>query len=316
LIRSKKEVEFDLAGHAHIKIYSTMSISKNIIFDFGGKVVVETTESSIFICMKIKINFPVLTLVMFSFLFFVELNAQNIYQVSHKEAGISLGSSLLMVLGGEAIEYRRGDLTIADLDNIDPSSIIGFDRGVIDYYSDKASSDSDILKNGIIVVPFSLFLGAQARANTREILLMYCEVGAINIGLTKFVKGAAGRYRPFAYNPDVDLSIKLQPTTRRSFFSGHVSHVASLSFFTAAVFEDLYPDSNMRYVVWGGALSAPALTAYLRVKGGRHFISDVVVGYAVGAAVGFLVPKFHKHTRDNNIEIIGAEGGLGLIWTF
>lgn len=245
-----------------------------------------------------------------------ELNAQKLYDVSNRQAGTSLGVSALMVLGGEFIERKRGDITEIEIENLSASSIIGFDRGIIDNYSDRASNNSDLLKNGIFIVPFSLFLSTDARSNTREIIMMYCEVGAINVGMTKLIKGAVGRYRPYAYNPDVDVSIKLSAPTRRSFFSGHVSHVASLSFFTASVFDDLYPDSKMRYAVWAGALTAPALTAYLRVKAGRHFISDVVVGYAVGAAVGYLVPSFHKITKDNNIDIIGDQGGLGMIYTF
>ncbi|MFT4534609.1 MAG: hypothetical protein ACJA1A_001452 [Saprospiraceae bacterium] len=78
---------------------------------------------------------------------------------------------------------------------------------------------------------------------------MYAEVMSLNGGLTGFSKGAFGKYRPYAYNPNVDLEFKLRPTARRSFFSGHTSHVASLSFFTATVFDDLYPNSDYKYAV-------------------------------------------------------------------
>lgn len=264
--------------------------------------------------MENKITFLLFLLISFSWN--NGIDAQKLYQVSNKEAGTTLGTSVMMILGGELIEHRRGDITVADIDNLNSSSILGFDSKVVENFSDQASRTSDIFKDGILVVPFSFFLASRGRENAREIFLMYCEVGAINFGLTRLVKGATGRYRPYAYNPDVDLSLKLSPTTRRSFFSGHVSHVTSLSFFTASIFEDLYPDSNMKYVVWTGALAAPAITAYLRVKAGRHFISDVVVGYAVGGAIGYLVPRFHKTVKDHNIDIIGAEGGLGMIYTF
>jgi membrane-associated phospholipid phosphatase len=32
----------------------------------------------------------------------------------------------------------------------------------------------------------------------------------------------------------------------------------------------------------------------LRYGGGKHFFSDIIVGYAVGAAIGILVPQLHK----------------------
>ena len=42
------------------------------------------------------------------------------------------------------------------------------------------------------------------------------------------------------------------------------------------------------------AAVVPAITAYLRVKGGKHFYTDVITGYLVGAAVGLIVPELHK----------------------
>lgn len=147
-------------------------------------------------------------------------------------------------------------------------------------------------------------------------MVMYAEVLSLNGGITGVTKGAFGKFRPYAYNPNVDIEFKLRPTTRRSFFSGHTSHVASLSFFTATVFDDLYPNSDLKYVVWAGAVVAPAITGYMRIKAGQHFPTDVIVGYGVGALVGYFIPELHKITKDSNLRIIGAEGGLGLVYNF
>ena len=38
----------------------------------------------------------------------------------------------------------------------------------------------------------------------------------------------------------------------------------------------------------------PAVTAWARVGAGKHFASDVIVGYLTGAAIGYLVPELHK----------------------
>jgi len=57
------------------------------------------------------------------------------------------------------------------------------------------------------------------------------------------------------------------------------------------VYHDLNPNSDFDPVIWTTAALIPAITGYLRVKGGKHFPTDVVVGYVVGALVGILVPR-------------------------
>lgn len=242
--------------------------------------------------------------------------AQKLYKVTWKESGIVLGSSAAMFGGAAYIEDQRGLHTAEDIAQLDQASILGIDRNMVGNFSANAGTASDYFRAGAWVAPLTLFLSGQGRENIKEILFMYAEVFSLNGGLTNISKSGFGRYRPYAYNPNVDLEFKLQPTARRSFFSGHVSHVSSLSYFTATIFDDLYPDSDLRYVIWAGAITAPAVTGYLRVKAGRHFPTDVIVGYGVGALVGYFIPELYKITRDSDISIIGADGGLGLLYTF
>jgi membrane-associated phospholipid phosphatase len=37
----------------------------------------------------------------------------------------------------------------------------------------------------------------------------------------------------------------------------------------------------------------PAYAALQRVQAGKHYPSDVIVGLAVGAAMGYLIPQIH-----------------------
>ena len=245
-----------------------------------------------------------------------EATCQKLYSTSWKQSGFVFGGTSAMLGGALLIEDRRGPLTAEDIALLDRETILGIDRGTIGNFSSRAGINSDHFKNGVFAAPLTLFLSGQARENAKEILIMYAEVIALNGGITSICKSSFGRYRPYAYNPDVDLAIKLTSTTRRSLFSGHVSHVASLSYFTATVFDDLYPDSDYKYVVWAGAIAAPAITGYLRVKAGRHFPTDVIVGYGVGALVGYFIPELHKVTQDTGVSIIGAEGGLGMVYSF
>ena len=44
----------------------------------------------------------------------------------------------------------------------------------------------------------------------------------------------------------------------------------------------------------GAAALVPAAVAYNRIEAGKHFLTDNLVGYAVGATMGILVPQLHK----------------------
>jgi F0F1-type ATP synthase assembly protein I len=46
--------------------------------------------------------------------------------------------------------------------------------------------------------------------------------------------------------------------------------------------------------MWTAAALIPAVTGFSRVNTHNHFPTDVIVGYIVGAAIGYLIPEFHK----------------------
>ncbi len=77
-------------------------------------------------------------------------------------------------------------------------------------------------------------------------------------------------------------------------FSGHTSLSASNTFFAARVYSDIYPNSQLKPLVWTIAAVLPALTGYNRVLSGKHFLSDVIIGYSCGVLFGYTVPLIHK----------------------
>ena len=56
-------------------------------------------------------------------------------------------------------------------------------------------------------------------------------------------------------------------------------------------------DRAGRALLWGFELTLAAATAGLRVRAGRHFISDVVVGAVVGSGLGIGIPLLHLRDR-------------------
>ena len=81
--------------------------------------------------------------------------------------------------------------------------------------------------------------------------------------------------------------------------------VTALTFLTARIITDLHPDTKNKGVIWGAAITAPAILGYMRVRAGRHFPTDVIAGYAVGATIGYLIPEFHL-VKNENVKISNA----------
>ena len=55
--------------------------------------------------------------------------------------------------------------------------------------------------------------------------------------------------------------------------------------------------------MWAGAALVPAAVGYLCLKAGQHFLSNNLVGYAVGAGIGILVPQLHKKGSSSSFSI-------------
>jgi membrane-associated phospholipid phosphatase len=85
----------------------------------------------------------------------------------------------------------------------------------------------------------------------------------------------------------------MESDARKSFFSGHSSMTACNTFFAAKIWSDMHPNSKLKPWVWTAAAAVPAYAALQRVQAGKHYPSDVIVGLAVGAAMGYLIPQIH-----------------------
>tara|TARA_B100001245_G_C22810995_1_gene390550 strand:+ start:125 stop:487 length:363 start_codon:yes stop_codon:yes gene_type:complete len=103
------------------------------------------------------------------------------------------------------------------------------------------------------------------------------------------------------------MSRRLSANGQRSFFAGHVAASATGTFFAAKIYNDFHPDSPAVPWVWAGAATIPAAVAYLRIEAGQHFLTDVTVGYVIGAAVGILVPELHKK-KNRKLDISPTSG--------
>lgn len=229
------------------------------------------------------------------------LQAQSPYQLNWKiDAPIIVGSVGLIGLG-QYLEHKTDGLTSVEIANLNRNNINGFDRSATYNSSSFARKVSDVFLYGSPVIPAALLLPQKRiRKDYLTVGVLFAEAGSLTIGLTELTKSLAKRTRPLAYNDAFDEATKMEKGTRRAFFSGHTSSVAVISFFSAKVFADYNPKSKHRIWVWTLAATVPALTGYARYEAGKHFPTDVLVGYALGASIGYFVQHLHKKRFKNN----------------
>jgi membrane-associated phospholipid phosphatase len=214
---------------------------------------------------------------------------------------LALGGSALLVGGATWWQSRMvAPPTAAELAALDVADLPAHDRIATRLWSPPAAALSDVLMVGLGLSPLALLLETGSDLSGGELLAMYAETVALEKSLVGALKLGVGRLRPFTYNPDPAIPDDLRHSryARRSFPSGHTGTAFAGAVFTGSVYARLNPDARSRHWVRGGTLALAALTGYLRVRSGNHFPTDVVAGAAVGALVGWAVPRLHERDRD------------------
>jgi membrane-associated phospholipid phosphatase len=242
---------------------------------------------------------------------------QHTYQWKWNKDGYVLGGSAVFWATSLYAKGKADKITAEDLLTLDPQNLPGFDRSATDNYSTSANKISDVFLFSSIALPFLPHISETCREEDFKIVGMAFETFFITDGLTNFTKAFRKRFRPFTYNTELSDEIRLSNGARYSFPSGHTSASASLSFFAAKVYTDLHPDSKWKPLIWGLAITIPAANGYLRYKAGKHFPSDVITGYLLGAGVGLLVPSLHKlEHQDFELDVSAIPSGLNINLTF
>lgn len=242
-------------------------------------------------------------LIIFFFLFSTSvfsLSAQySPYRLTvKKDLPVTLGAVGLSA-AAQLFQHSVQPLTAGELASLNRLQINRFDRPTSFNWNPRAKKTSDMLALGAIVLPAALLAFKPVREDFPEVLTMGVQAISFTYGLTGFAKASVRRNRPFTYidatNDSQLYRAQLGQDARFSFFSGHTSLSAASTFFLAKVYSDYYPRSSAKPFVWTGAILVPAFVGFLRVRSGKHFPTDVITGYVVGAAVGILTPHLHKN---------------------
>jgi hypothetical protein len=222
------------------------------------------------------------------------------------DGSITAGLGALSLTGLYLVQQKHG-LSDAELAALDKNDVPKIDRYSAGWYSEKAQLTSDLLCYGTMAAaPGLLALNPAVKGRYGQVLGLYLETMIAADAIFTMSVGSTYRYRPYLYGPEGGSGRSGKIATN-SFFAGHTAHTATATFFAAKVFHDFNPDSRAQPYVWGAAALVPAAVAYFRIEAGKHFLSDNLVGYAVGATMGVVVPQLHKK-GGQGVSIVPVQG--------
>lgn len=264
------------------------------------------------------------------------LNAQSSYwtrpspyEFSWKKDLIITGVSTGTFIWGRQMEknellptFQMGSFTQEDIEDIN-----SFDRIVAGDWDIDAKDKGKIFKTtGNKLVPLGILVLPGSVKSRASLGLIYLQGRLLNGGLVNLAKGSTNRYRPFSYMDLENIALLTGEAKEEffediadddvedSFYSGDAAATSYGLMFFAKVFNDYYPETKFKYIVWGAAGVGTGLGAYYRAKSGKHFPSDVIVGSLIGGGLGVLIPHLHKNKDGSNISLQPTKNGLSLIY--
>lgn len=134
----------------------------------------------------------------------------------------------------------------------------------------------------------------------RQVALINAEVLSVALGTQEMVAHLVGRERPYGRvcgTPELDGRSQSCAGSRRyrSFYSGHTSVPFALAAATCLHHAQLGLSGNRAWLTCFLGFSVAATSGVLRMVSDNHYVSDVLVGAAVGSALGLSIPLLHYH---------------------
>ena len=143
-----------------------------------------------------------------------------------------------------------------------------------------------------VLTPLSLLATEKSEYLTWTI--MYFEAATLAYGVKDLLKYGIYKERPYMYfdgKPQKEID---ENNYYCSFPSGHTTLAFLGATFTSYTFSKYFPESNLKVPVAIGSFTLATLSGTLRILSGSHFFSDVLVGAAIGSAIGITVPVLHE----------------------
>jgi hypothetical protein len=250
----------------------------------------------------------------------------HLYRMNYwVSGGLSLVATALNIQSINRIR-SKSEITSAEIAGLNPSAFNEFEQ--MAFHQDPTKTEqydqtSDYILQGIVAAPVLLGFDKNIRKDVWRLLMMYYETHAITFSIYNysfFGPTFQNKYRPVVYYTDIPYDARADGNNKNSQYSGHTASAAAATFFMAKVYNDYHPEfsTGKKYLLYGLASIPPLVEGYLRVQALKHFPSDVLIGFVIGATCGIVVPELHRFKRQAiKVGVIGtpAGPGLSLCWT-
>ncbi len=224
---------------------------------------------------------------------FKEINNEDFY----------LGTTGLILSGSAYLLQNKDFSSFETVTKLNKENINIFDKSfVYNYNSDlKIASDITVYTSLALPILYSFF----SEMTTKEIInynFKYVQLQLLNTGINMWTKNIFTRYRPYAYDNNLDINKKMSSDARNSFYSGHTTIAFGSAVFLAYSIENMDYSRLSKNLVWITSLGLASSTGILRVISGQHFLTDVLLGAVVGSGLAILIVENYKQ----NIFIINT----------
>ncbi|MFA6924865.1 MAG: phosphatase PAP2 family protein [Bacteroidales bacterium] len=220
----------------------------------------------------------------------------------------------------------KKSMTDADFQTLNKNSFNSIDRWAFKQDPSKRNNYenySHYTLTTIVALPLLFGFDKTISKDFVNLILMLYETHSIVFSIYNY--GFLGptfqnRYRPVVYYDQLTHDQRRSGGNLSSFYSGHVASAAASTFFMVKVYSDYHPEIGAnKYLLYGAASIPPLFLGYLRVKALKHFPSDVMVGFGLGAICGIIVPELHRiKNKKRSISLglysTGDANGLTLTW--
>jgi membrane-associated phospholipid phosphatase len=215
--------------------------------------------------------------------------------------------------------------SFADADGCacDPQDLNILDRSTAGHYRPALSALGDISVSALAALALvaesvDVFTDHRAGRPVADFFTDFAviaEAWLVNGALNQLVKLAATRPRPLLYERALTDAAQRNPDNYLSFYSSHTSSAFAIGIAYAQTYAYRHPDSAARYWMYAAAIAAGSGIGLTRIYAGKHFPSDVLVGAAAGAAIGWLIPWLHVQAPRTHVSVTLAPRALGVTLT-
>ena len=223
------------------------------------------------------------------------LSAPAQLSVSLLQDGVSLGGGVLLAAASLGLPASTQELPV-DIDKVN-----GFDRLAMFGYSKALDQASDYVSAAAIALPLALAFGVSSDQSIAAGVI-YLEVMSNAFFAKNTMKFLFPRVRPWVYLAPVTGSAPDIWEGNNSFPSGHATLAfAAAAFGITVAILDLPTGSPWLVPFTVTESTLAVVTASFRVFSGQHFMTDVIAGAALGAAIGIALPMIHTSVTGGSI---------------